>query len=167
MTPGLDNGRKIVMSERLQRQTSPDIELGCQACTVPYSALTPGLGMGQDTGLNTEKKTSISEQSEIKTSTVIELVCHATTVRDTAKTPGLGMRQGTPAEATGVGEKQGKVREEKHRLEDKIRKEKRDAMMAEMRKPLVFTQTRKRGRRVEGDWQRRIYLVRLSWVKII
>ena len=139
------------MSERLQRQTSPDIELACQASTVTDSALTPGLGMGQDTGLNTEKKTSMSEQSEIKTSTVIELVCHATTVRDTAKTPGLGMRQGSPAEAkkftsgssdpaTGVGEKQGKVREE--RLEDKIRKEKRDAMMAEMRKPLVSTPTR-------------------------
>jgi hypothetical protein len=114
--------------------------------------------MGQDTGLNTEKKISMSEQPEIKTSTVIEL---ATTVRDTAKTPCLGMRQGSPAETkrftigssdpiTGVGEKQGKVREEKQRMEDKIRKEKRDARMAEMRKPLVSTPTSKRGRRENG-----------------
>ena len=141
------------MSEQSQRQTSPDIELAYQASTVTDSDLTPGLGMGQDTGLNTEKKISMSEQSEIKASTVIELVCHATTVRDTAKTPGLGVRQGSPAEAkkftsgssdpaTGVGEKHGKVREEKQRLEDKIRKEKRDATMAETRKPLVSTPTR-------------------------
>jgi hypothetical protein len=138
MTPGLDNGRQIIMSEQSQRQTSPDIELAYQASTVTDSDLTPGLGMGQDTGLNTEKKISMSEQPEIKTSTVIEL---ATTVEDTAKTPGLGMRQGSPAEtkrftigssdpATGVGEKQGKVREEKQWLEDKLRREKRDAMMA-------------------------------------
>ena len=49
------------MSEQSQRQTSPDIELACQASTVTDSALTPGLGMGQDTGLNTEKKISMSE----------------------------------------------------------------------------------------------------------
>jgi hypothetical protein len=141
MTPGLDNGRQIIMSEQSQRQTSPDIELAYQASTVTDSDLTPGLGMGQDTGLNTEKKISMSEQSEIKASTVIELACQATTARDTAKTPGLGMRQGSPAEtkrftigssdpATGVEEKQGKVREEKQWLEDKLRREKRDAMMA-------------------------------------
>jgi hypothetical protein len=83
--------------------------------------------MEQDTCLNTERMISMSEQSETKTSIVIELACQATTVMDTAPTPGLGMRQGSPAEtqkftigssypATGVGEKQGKVREAKQRL---------------------------------------------------
>jgi hypothetical protein len=50
-----------------------------------------------------------------------------------------------------VGEKQGKVREAKQRLEDKIRKKKkRDTMMAEIRKPLVSSPTRKRDRRENG-----------------
>jgi hypothetical protein len=37
LTPGLDIGRKIIMSEQLQRQTSPDIELAYQASTVTDS----------------------------------------------------------------------------------------------------------------------------------
>jgi hypothetical protein len=42
-----------------------------------------------------------------------------------------------------VGGKPGKVQEARQRLEDRIRKERRDIMMAEMRKPLVSTPARK------------------------
>ena len=38
-------------------------------------------------------------------------------------------------------------------MEDKTRKERRDSLMEEIRKPLVSTPKRKRERREEGEWQ--------------
>jgi hypothetical protein len=49
--------------------------------------------------------------------------------------------------------KRGTVMEAKKKLEDKIRKEKREKKIEEVRKPLLATPTRKRERQDEGDWQ--------------
>ena len=52
-----------------------------------------------------------------------------------------------------AGMKPGSVMKEKMRLEDKIRKDKREKKIAEVRKPLLATPTRKRDRKDEGEWQ--------------
>ena len=49
--------------------------------------------------------------------------------------------------------KRGTVMEAKKKLEDKIRKEKREKKIEEVRKPLLATPTRKRERSDESDWQ--------------
>jgi hypothetical protein len=47
----------------------------------------------------------------------------------------------------------GKVRKAKMQIEEKIRKEKRDKMLEELRKPIILTPGSKRGRRDEGEWE--------------
>ena len=56
---------------------------------------------------------------------------------------------GTSSTALGMGGKQGRAQDTRQRMEDKTRKERRDSLMEEIRKPLVSTPKRKRERREE------------------
>ena len=47
----------------------------------------------------------------------------------------------------------GKVIKAKMQIEERIRKEKRDRMLEELRKPIILTPGSKRGRREEGEWE--------------
>ena len=58
---------------------------------------------------------------------------------------------GTRTTSTMEFVKPGGVKEAKRMLEERIRKEKREQKLAEVRKPLLETQTRKRDRQEEGD----------------
>ena len=49
-------------------------------------------------------------------------------------------------------QKKGGVKEAKRMLEDRIRKEKREQKLAEVRKPLITTPLRKRTRQEGGEW---------------
>ena len=60
---------------------------------------------------------------------------------------------GTAGPGPVAGVKPGSVMKEKMRLANKIRKDKREKKIAEVRKPLLATPTRKRDRKEEGEWQ--------------
>ena len=50
-------------------------------------------------------------------------------------------------------DKLGKVKKAKMTIEDRVRKEKRDKMMEDTRKPIILTPGSKRGRHDEEEWE--------------